>query len=64
MRQPNKIMEKIYHIYTDKNVCIYPCLTEESFGKIWKNITEKKENHYYEYEELEINRNIILNASY
>ena len=45
--------DKIYHIY-DKETCIAPCVTEESFHKHWK---EKIDEHpdtldYEEFDDL------------
>jgi hypothetical protein len=37
------IKETIYHIYNKKdNECIYHCLKEIEFKKIWKKIKENK----------------------
>jgi hypothetical protein len=63
-------MEKIYHIYA-KGQCIYHSLSEEKFSEIWEmlhrmidlldmNILEND----LQYEELIINKEVILNSSH
>ena len=62
--------EKIYHIYA-KERCIYHSLSEEKFSEIWEmlhrmidlldmNILEDD----LQYEELIINKEVILNSSH
>lgn len=51
---------KIYHIYNKNNQCLYAVLTEEEFRDRWENLDVEK----YEYEELEINKNVVEESSY
>ena len=63
--------EKVYHIYA-KDQCIYHSLSEEKFSETWdmlhrmvellgKNEIEKKD---LTYEELYVNKELILNSSH
>jgi hypothetical protein len=63
-------MEKIYHIYA-KDKCIFHSLKEEEFESTWKclknllnvlNVNYKEED--ISYEELFLNKEIILNSSH
>ena len=63
-------MEKIYHIYA-KGKCIYHNLSESKFSETWEtmhrmvdllNLNLKKED--LSYEELFVNKEIILNSSH
>ncbi len=63
-------MEKIYHIYA-KDKCIYHSLSEKKFTETWGmlhkmidilNMNISKED--LAYEELFINKEIILNSSH
>ena len=63
-------MEKIYHIYA-KNQCIYHSLSENKFSETWETLHRmvdllgidlQKED--LSYEELIINKEIILNSSH
>lgn len=61
-------MNKIYHIYF-KGSCLYHCLNEEEFEYIWdelKKLTWISDLHTedFEYEELFINQEMILNSSH
>jgi len=62
--------EKVYHIYA-KNRCIFHSLKEEEFKNTWKNLQNLIEilNTEYDgndltYEELVINKDVILNSSH
>jgi hypothetical protein len=63
-------MEKIYHIYA-KDKCIYHSLSENKFSETWETIHRmvdllgidlQKED--LSYEELIVNKEIILNSSH
>jgi len=63
-------MEKIYHIYA-KDQCIYHSLSENKFSETWETIHRmvdllgidlQKED--LSYEELIVNKEIILNSSH
>ncbi len=65
-----KKTEKIYHIYA-KNKCIYHNLSESKFSEIWEmlhrmiellDMNIKKED--LQYEELILNKEIILQSSH
>lgn len=63
-------MEKIYHIYI-KNICIVHSLKEEEFNTTWKSLNNMiglLKTDYTEkdlsYEELTINKEVILNSSH
>lgn len=63
-------MEKIYHIYA-KDKCIFHSLKEDEFKTTWnglKNLIRVLNGIYKEeditYEELFINKEIILNSSH
>ena len=63
-------MEKIYHIYA-KNKCIVHSIKEEEFNLTWKtvkNLVGILNSDYNEsdlsYEELIVNKEILLNSSY
>ncbi len=63
-------MEKIYHIYA-KNNCLIHSIKEEEFNCIWntiKNLVTILDSDYSEsdlsYEELSVNKEILLNSSY
>ena len=63
-------MEKIYHIYAG-NQCLFPNIKEEEFSVTWntvKGIVGLMQTDYTEedlsYEEVTINRQMILEASY
>jgi hypothetical protein len=63
-------MEKIYHIYI-KDICIVHSLKEEEFNTTWKSLNNMiglLKTDYTEkdlsYEELTINKEVILNSSY
>lgn len=65
-----KKTEKIYHIYA-KNKCIYHNLSESKFSEVWEMIHRmielldmniKKED--LQYEELILNKEIILQSSH
>jgi hypothetical protein len=63
-------MEKIYHIYA-KNNCLVHSIREEEFNCIWntiKNLVSILNSDYSEsdlsYEELVVNKEILLNSSY
>jgi hypothetical protein len=63
-------MEKVYHIYA-KNQCIYHSLSEKKFSEIWDMLHKmveildsdlKKED--LQYEELILNKELIMNSSH
>jgi len=65
-----KKTEKIYHIYA-KNKCIYHNLSESKFSEVWEmlhrmiellDMNIKKED--LQYEELIVNKEIILQSSH
>jgi hypothetical protein len=63
-------MEKIYHIYI-KDICIVHSLKEEEFNTTWKSLNNMiglLKTDYTEkdlsYEELTINKEVILNSSH
>jgi len=63
-------MEKIYHIYA-KDKCISHSVKEEDFDKVWKEIKGMiglmKTDYSVEdlsYEEVVINKEVILNSSH
>ncbi len=65
-----KTPEKIYHIYA-KGTCIYHNLSEKKFSEIWEmlhkmvevlDVNIKKED--LDYEELFINKQIMIESSY
>ena len=62
--------EKIYHIYA-KNKCVYHNLSEEKFSETWEmlqrmieflDMNVQKED--LQYEEIILNKEVILNSSY
>tara|TARA_B100000902_G_scaffold123711_1_gene123715 strand:+ start:324 stop:485 length:162 start_codon:yes stop_codon:yes gene_type:complete len=53
-------MDKIYHIYAKENKVQYAVLNEEDFEVIWSNLDKKE----YEYEELTVDRSVIMDSSY
>ena len=64
------LMEKIYHIYAG-NQCLFPNIKEEEFSVTWntvKGIVGLMQTDYTEedlsYEEVTINRQQMLEASY
>jgi hypothetical protein len=63
-------MEKIYHIYA-KDKCLFHSLKEEEFTATWntlKGLVEFLDTKYagedLTYEELVVNKDIILNSSH
>lgn len=63
-------MEKIYHIYA-KDRCIYHNLSEEKFTETWEMLHKMVElidmnikKADLNYEELQVNKEIILNSSH
>jgi len=63
-------MEKIYHIYA-KDKCIFHSLKEEQFQVTWNtlnNLISILNTHYVgddlSYEELLMNKEVILNSSH
>jgi len=63
-------MEKIYHIYV-KDTCLFHSLKEEEFEKTWKNLKNMMSlmktdcnDKDLSYEELIMNREVILNSSH
>jgi hypothetical protein len=63
-------MEKIYHIYI-KDICIVHSLKEEEFNTTWKSLNNMiglLKTDYTEkdlsYEELTMNKEVILNSSH
>jgi len=62
--------EKVYHIYA-KNECLYHSLREDEFKKTWEqlnNMVGLMKTDYSKddlsYEELLINREVVLNSSH
>lgn len=62
--------EKIYHIYA-KDRCIYHSLSEKKFTETWDMLHKMVEflnmnisREDLQYEEVTLNREIILNSSY
>jgi hypothetical protein len=62
--------EKIYHIYA-KGTCIYHSLPESKFSEIWEmlhkmvdilDVNIKRED--LDYEELSLNKQIMIESSY
>jgi hypothetical protein len=65
-----KNSEKIYHIYA-KNRCIYHSLSEEKFPEVWDMLHKMVEFLEFpisrddlSYEELLLNKEIVLNSSH
>ena len=63
-------MEKVYHIYA-KNECLYHSLREDEFKKTWEqlnNMVGLMKTDYstddLSYEELLINKEVVLNSSH
>jgi len=63
-------MEKVYHIYA-KDKCIFHSLKEEQFKITWntlKSLIQVLDTHYVgedlSYEELIVNKEIVINSSY
>jgi hypothetical protein len=63
-------MEKIYHIYA-KDKCIFHSLKEDQFKDTWNslnNLINLLDTHYVgedlSYEELFINKEVLLNSSH
>ena len=63
-------MEKVYHIYA-RNECLYHSLKEEEFQTTWRTLNNMvglmKTDYSVEdltYEELVVNKEIILNSSH
>jgi len=62
--------EKVYHIYA-KNECLYHSLREDEFKKTWEqlnNMVGLMKTDYstddLSYEELLINKEVVLNSSH
>lgn len=59
--------EKIYHIYVG-NKCIYHSLKEEEFNSTWKSLNLLAEfltkDAELSYEEVLINKRVVLESSY
>lgn len=61
-------MTKLYHIYV-KNECVYHSLSKEDFDKLWDFVqkltwlTDINENDI-QYEEVTLNKELILNSSH
>lgn len=63
-------MEKVYHIYA-KDICIFHSLKEDQFKITWKtlkSLIQVLDTHYVgedlSYEELIVNKEIVINSSY
>lgn len=54
-------MDKIYHVYDKENHCIASVLSEDEFKKEWESKTKESE---VEYIELEVNKDVLQDASY
>ena len=63
--------EKVYHIYA-KDQCIYHSLSEEKFSETWEMLhrmiellgNSEIEKEDLTYEELYVNKELILNSSH
>ena len=62
--------EKVYHVYA-KGECIYHSLSEEKFSEIWEMlhrmveiIDVKFSKEDLTYEELVVNKEVVLNSSH
>ena len=62
--------EKVYHVYA-KGECIYHSLSEEKFSEIWEMlhrmveiIDVKFSKGDLTYEELVVNKEVVLNSSH
>lgn len=53
-------MEKVYHIYDKNNHCINAVLSEEEFKEKW----EELKGQDVDYEEVEVNRQLMVESSY
>ena len=53
-------MDKIYHIYAKENQVQYAVLSEEDFKVVWRNLDHTQ----YEYEELTVDRTVMMDSSY
>jgi hypothetical protein len=62
-------MDKVYHIYA-KEKCIYHSLDESEFKQVWETLNRLVEiytevsNDDLQYEELQVNKSVIAEASY
>ena len=63
-------MEKIYHIYA-KGECIYHSLSEEKFSETWEMLHKmvdlidvKFSKDDLSFEELSVNKEMVLNSSH
>lgn len=61
------MIDKIYHIY-NKDKCIFHSLKENEFKEKWEELNRLSEflsdENNLSYEEIAVNREIILNSSY
>lgn len=58
--------EKIYHIYVN-NKCIFHNLSRREFQSVWRMkefLSEPYESNNFSYEELTVDKEIILRSSY
>ena len=62
--------EKVYHIYANDK-CIYHSLSEEKFSEVWEMLHRMAElldmktvSEDLQYEELVLNKEVILNSSH
>lgn len=61
--------EKKYHIYLNNN-CIYHSLTEEDFKTIWNVLNRlneflsKDKENLIQYEEVYVNKEVLMESSY
>ena len=62
--------EKVYHIYA-KNECLYHSLREDEFRRTWEQLNNMVglmktdyNNDDLSYEELLINKEVVLNSSH
>jgi len=65
-----RTQEKIYHIYA-KEKCIYHSLSEEKFAEVWETLHRIVDllgvnisKNDLQYEEVFLNKDIILNSSH
>jgi len=52
--------QTVYHIYNKRNQCLYAVLTEDEFREKWDYLDDEN----YEYERLELNKDMVAESSY
>jgi hypothetical protein len=53
-------MDKVYHIYDKDNHCVDAVLSEDEFIEKWEELKDKE----FDYEEVEVNRQLMVESSY